>query len=82
MLFATVARPACKAGGYDSVNIVSPPLSALYDSLNDEQKARFETTQPALGDFYNSLSDDQKARFNSMGRHLFAQSGGRQSSNE
>jgi hypothetical protein len=30
----------------------------------------------------NSLSDDQKARFNSMGRQLFAQNGGRQSSNE
>ena len=41
-----------------------------------------ETMQPALSDFYNSLSDDQKARFNSMGRQLFAQNGGRQSSNE
>jgi hypothetical protein len=163
----------------DSVNIVSPALSAFYDSLSDEQKARFdhiapraprhgqaalgdlttatihgqcdagmmawptdqidrvvrpddaqraklqalqsaasqaadtikaacpndvpatpparlaavgqrlhamvqgvETMQPPLADFYNSLSDDQKARFNSMGRQLFAQNAGNQSSSQ
>ena len=30
----------------DAVNIVSPPLSAFYDSLNDEQKARFDHIAP------------------------------------
>jgi len=41
-----------------------------------------ETMQPPLADFYNSLSDDQKARFNSMGRQLFAQNAGNQSSSQ
>src|SRR6516162_7525173 len=30
----------------DSVNTVSPPLSAFYDSLSDEQKARFDHIAP------------------------------------
>jgi hypothetical protein len=30
----------------DAVNTVSPPLSSLYDSLNDEQKARFDHIAP------------------------------------
>src|SRR5262249_49988466 len=30
----------------DAVNIVSAPLSSFYDSLNDEQKARFNGIQP------------------------------------
>ena len=30
----------------DGVNIVSPPLSSFYDSLNDEQKARFDHIAP------------------------------------
>jgi hypothetical protein len=30
----------------DSVNSVSPPLSAFYDSLSDEQKARFDHIAP------------------------------------
>ena len=42
----------------DAVNTVSPPLSSFYDSLNDEQKARFNSIAPraprhgqaALGD--------------------------------
>jgi hypothetical protein len=41
-----------------------------------------ETVQPALTDFYNSLSDDQRTRFNTMGRQLFAQSGGGRASSE
>jgi hypothetical protein len=30
----------------DAVNIVSPPLTKFYDSLNDEQKARFNDMSP------------------------------------
>ena len=30
----------------DAVNTVSPPLSSFYDSLNDEQKARFDHIAP------------------------------------
>jgi hypothetical protein len=30
----------------DAVNIVSPPMSAFYDSLSDEQKARFDHIAP------------------------------------
>jgi len=30
----------------DAVNIVSPPLSQFYDSLSDEQKARFNDMSP------------------------------------
>jgi hypothetical protein len=30
----------------DAVNIVRPPLEKFYDSLNDEQKARFNNIQP------------------------------------
>ena len=33
-------------GLVDAVNIVSPPLSSFYDSLNDEQKARFDHIAP------------------------------------
>jgi hypothetical protein len=31
----------------DAVNTVNPPLSSFYDSLNDEQKARFDHIAPA-----------------------------------
>jgi len=31
----------------DAVNIVSPPLTKFYDSLSDEQKARFNEIKPA-----------------------------------
>ncbi|HLN09209.1 MAG TPA: Spy/CpxP family protein refolding chaperone [Xanthobacteraceae bacterium] len=30
----------------DAVNIVSPPLAKFYDSLSDEQKARFNMLRP------------------------------------
>jgi LTXXQ motif family protein/Pentapeptide repeats (8 copies) len=30
----------------DAVNIVSPPMSAVYNSLSDEQKARFDNISP------------------------------------
>jgi hypothetical protein len=33
-------------GLVDAVNIVSPPLSGFYDSLSDEQKARFDHIAP------------------------------------
>jgi hypothetical protein len=64
---------------------VPPTPPARLEAVGQRLQAMLhgvETMQPALADFYNSLSDDQKARFNSMGRQLFAQSGGRQSSNE
>jgi LTXXQ motif family protein len=56
-----------------AVQIVRPALERFYQSLSDEQKARFnatlgaaKTVGPALAKFYNSLSDEQKARFNSL----------------
>ncbi len=33
----------------DAVNIVNPPLSSFYDSLSDEQKARFNAIAPRRG---------------------------------
>ena len=32
----------------DAVNIVSPPLTKFYDSLSDEQKARFDDMSPSV----------------------------------
>jgi hypothetical protein len=54
---------------------------ALPYGIRATVEAVASTTRPP-GTVDNSLSDDQKARFNSMGRQLFAQNGGRQSSNE
>jgi hypothetical protein len=45
----------------DAVNIVTPPLDKFYDSLSDEQKARFNAIQPPASQHAQAQQGQQSA---------------------